>query len=105
MGAYSERRTGVLGAHDEAAPRPKQRRFIHEAEPIARPTGHGPIHLAKRIFNWRFASGSCELSSFTGITQRGMVGVPDAFPAGVFEGVVPDQQASHCPSDKAEDEG
>ena len=58
----------------------KQRRFIHEAEPIARPTGHGPIHLAKRIFNWRFASDSCELSSFTGITQRGMVGVADGVP-------------------------
>jgi hypothetical protein len=28
-----------------------------------------------------------------------------AFPTGVFEGVVRDQQASHCPSDKAEDEG
>jgi hypothetical protein len=83
----------------------EQRRFIHEAEPIARPTGHGPIHLAKRIFNWRFASGSCELSSFTRITQPGMVGVADAFPSGVFEGVVQDQQASHCPSDKAEDEG
>jgi hypothetical protein len=33
-----------------------------------------------------------------------MVGVADAFPSGVFEGVVQDQQASHCPSDKAEDE-
>jgi hypothetical protein len=27
-----------------------------------------------------------------------------AFPTGVFEGVVRDQHASHCPSYKAEDE-
>jgi len=31
----------------------RRRRFIHEAEPIAGPTFHGPIHLAKRIFKVR----------------------------------------------------
>jgi hypothetical protein len=83
----------------------KQRRLIHEAEPIARPTGRGSIHRAKRIFNWRFASEAASCRRSPGSRNGGWSASQMAFPAGVVEGEVRDRQASHCPGDKAEDEG